>query len=488
MSETTDTLNIKVFKKLTNKNFMEGLEMAPTLLKVRQASLFYKTILAHFTNKEIPTETGESILKTLSLCLKNEENLRCFIEGSFANMLPTDQRRFHDAIFEIFYIIVTVGSIMIDESIAAVFQNLIKHNPKKSLTIIALYCQHFVEIENPWPMIDLLIQEGALFNIPNVAPDYISLLAFLNKKYVEYRSGRAQHCWNQMISMLSATDNQSLISCYGGLCTIAEFYPGGGLQIDLVALHLKDSELQNSVLSMLNVATLNENDASSKKLISALMDVAETNVKATLILMKLGCIFTAAQTIFSMTGWVNKKLPTTTDTLRLFLVLLRHKDLREEIAESPDFVEFLKQIISMDRPGVVPIACTIIRRVPLSKDLALNLSKSGFLKQFYDVPEDGDDGLTQHSKLLLTDTICRVTYVREYVSICDKVAEIIRENGEFTDSALLVAVKLCKYQRCKNRFKELKLDAFFKKNPIKPKLQSVAKNFLKAMADDENAQ
>ncbi|EAY13762.1 hypothetical protein TVAG_467770 [Trichomonas vaginalis G3] len=486
MTETTETLNIKVFKKLTNKNFSEGLERAPSLLRSRQASLFYKTLLAHFTNPELTTEIGDSILKTLSQCLKNEDNLRCFIDGSFANMLPNDQERFFNSVFEVFYVIVTTGSILIDETIANVLHPLIKFNPKKSLTIIALYCQNFGEIDNPWPMIDLLIQEGSHFNIPNVAQDYISLLAFLNKKYIEYRKGRSQHCWNQIISMLSTDDTKILAACYGGLCTISEFYPGGAIQIDSVSQHLKNTELQNSVLAMLNVATLNENDASSKKLISTLMSIAETNVKATLILMKLGCIFSAAQTIFSMTGWINKKLPTTTDTLRLFLVLLRHKDLREEIAESPDFVEFLKQIITMDRPGVVPIACTIIRRVPLSKDLATNLSKSGFLKQFYDAPEDGDDGLTKHSKLLLTDTICRVCYVREYLSMCDKIAEIIIENGEFTDSAALVAVRLCKYRKCKDRFKELKLDAFFKKDSLKPKLQNVGKKFLKAISDEES--
>ena len=362
---------------------------------------------------------------------------------------------------------------------------LIRNNPKKSLTIIALYCQQFNELDNPWPLVDLLIQDGKRFNTPEVAPDYISLLSFLNKKFIEYRNGRALHCWNQVTSMLLSTDQNVLKCCYGGLCAIAGGYSGGPLPLDMVALHMKQPDLQDCVLALLNVAVLNEKDSANKKLITSLLTVAETNVKATLVLMKLGCTFSSAQTIMSMPNWISKKLPTMVDTLRLFLVLLRHKELREFIADSPDFIEFLKCIVGLDKSGMVPIACTIIRRVPLSKELVTNLSKSGFLKLFYEAVDEDDDGLTQHSKLLLTDTICRVIFVKDFLIICDRIAKIIMENEEFADAASLVAVRLCKYSKCKARMKELKLDAFFKKNKSDPKYQSIARKFLKAITDTE---
>ena len=489
MGETEETLNIKVFRRLSNKHFMEGLEKAPSMLKPRQASLFFKTVLSHFSKEDVPQETGDAILKSVAKCICNEENLRYFMDGSFAAMLPYKNTKFHNSIFNILYVIVTTDPTCIDETIASNMGPLIRNNPNKSLTIIAFYCQQFSQIDNPWPMVDLLIQDGKYFNTPSVAPDYISLLSFLNKKFIEYRNGRAQHCWNQVTSMILSSDKNTLKCCYGGLCAIADGYSGGLLPLDMVAVHMKQADLQDCVLALLNVAVLNEKDAANKKLISALMTVAETNVKATLVLMKLGCGFASAQTILSIPGWTNKNLPTATDTLRLFLVLLRHKDLRDFIADSPDFVEFLKKILTFEKSGMAPIACTIIRRVPLSKDLVTNLSKSGFLSMFYDANEDEDDGLTQHSKLLLTDTICRVVFVKDFITMCDKIAEIIMDDGEFADAASLVAIRLCKYSRCKNRMKELKLDAFFKKNRNEPKFQSTAKKFLRAVADsDQNQQ
>ena len=69
--------------------------------------------------------------------------------------------------------------------------------------------------------------------------------------------------------------------------------------------------------------------------------------------------------------------------------------------------------------------------------------------------------------------------------MCTKIADIIENNREFADAASLVAVRLCKYKRCKARMKELQLDVFFKKNRSNPKFQSIAKKFLRAIADSE---
>ena len=361
---------------------------------------------------------------------------------------------------------------------------LIKANPKKALTLIALYSQQFSEIDNPWPIVDLLIQEGQYFLTQDVATDYVTLLAFLNKKYVEYKNGRAQHCWNQVCSMLVSSDRATLRACYGGLCAIAAGYSEGPLPLEIVSAHIRLPEMQDAVLSMLNVATLSESDSSNKKLLMALLAASETNVKAALVLMKLCCSFKAARTLLDIGGWISKSLPTPTDTLRIFLVILRHRDLREQIAASPDFVQFLIRILELERGGMVPVACTIIRRVPLSKDLVVSLSKSGFLKAFYSAPEDDNDGLTQHSKLLLTDTICRVCYAKEYLAMCDKVSAIITSGGEFTDAASLVAVRLCDFPACRQRMRELRLDSFFRKKRGDAKLGQIASRFLRTIAKE----
>ncbi|EAY20448.1 hypothetical protein TVAG_110600 [Trichomonas vaginalis G3] len=484
MSE--ESLNIKVFKKLSNKHFQEGLDRAPSMLKPKQVTSFYQTVLAHFQKGEIPFEIGDSILKTIYKCLKVKENIPPFIEGQFAALLPLKQTNLLPTVFDIFHVIISSDPTIVDETFSQIMPTLIKFDAKKSLTLIALYCQQFSEIDNPWPMVDLLIQEAANFNQPQIASDYISLLSFLNKRFIEYRNGRAQHCWNQVMSMLNTTDKKTIVSCYGGLCAIADGFTGGTFQIELIATHLLIPEIQDPALSLLNFATLNEKDAGNKKLIQSLMQIAEKNVRASLVLMKLAYNSNSASTaIFSTPGWMQKPLPTMIDTLRIFLVILRHKNIRESVAESTNFVDFLKSIISLDKPGVVPIACTIIRRVPLSKDLITQMSYSGFLDSFYNAPDENDDGLTQHSKLLLTDTICRVTFVKDYVLMCDKINNIIVSNGEFADAAALVAIRLCKYPKCKARMKELKLDQHFKKVEGGGKMASTAKKFLKAINGSE---
>lgn len=487
MSEVEESLNIKVFKKTSNKHFQEGLDRAPTMLKPKQANLFYKTVLQHFQKADISTELGESILTSVFKCLQVKELIPPFVEGQCAALLPLKTQTFLPLVLNIFYVIISADPTIVDETFSQIMQTLIKFDAKKSLTLIALYCQQFSEIDNPWPMVDLLIQEGQQFNQPGIASDYISLLSFLNKRFIEYRNGRAQHCWNQVMSMLNTEDKNTAIACYGGLCAIADGFTGGTFQIELIASHLLIPDLQDPALSLLNFATLSDKDAGNKKLISSLMQIAEKNVRASLVLMKLAYNSNSAATaIFNTPSFTQKSLPTMIDTLRIYLVLLRHKNIREAIAQNQYFVEFLKKVISLDKPGVVPIACTIIRRVPLSKDLIIEMSNSGFLNMFYSAPDENDDGLTQHSKLLLTDTICRLTFVKDYLVMCEKISNIITTNGEFADAAALVAIRLCKYPKCKARMKELKLDQYFKSIGSESKMSSTARKFLKAISGPEN--
>lgn len=487
MSEAEVTLNIGVFKKISNEHFMEGLEHAPTMLKSSQASLFYKTVLKHFSKDDVSQEVGDAILQSIAKCICNDDNMRCFIDGSYAEQLPFKNQKFQDSIFDILYVIITSNPKLLDESISNKMHYLIRSNPKKSLTLIALYGQRFNEIDNPWPMIDLLIKDAKYFYNVEVASDYVSLLSFLNKKFIEYRSGRAVHCWNQIKGMIiGMTDKNILKQCYGGLCALSEGCQGASLPLTPITEHLRDPALQDCVLAVLNMSTLNESDASSKQLISTLLSVAETNVKATLVLMKLACDLAPTQTIMAIAGWEQKKLPTTLDTLRLFLVCLRHVEFRQFICESPDFVEFLKCVLTLRKSGLspAPIACTIIRRVPLSEELVTNLSKSGFLSQFYNTKED-DDGYTQHSKLLLTDTICRVKYVSDFLVMCDKIAHIIMDEGDFATDASLVSLKLCAYKNCRERMKELKLDSFFRKKRNDDKFKANSKKFLQAINEQD---
>lgn len=475
-------LDIKIFRKYSNKGFVENLEKAHDVIREKDAHEFFKNLLSNFSRGDLPFEYGTIIIKSLGKVLQVDENANVFLKNRLITSLPFNNAQYHESLFNIFYILFTKYAVQLDDSVVSVFKPMIKINPKKCLTLIALYSQQFGEIDNPWPIVDLLIQEAHVFRAAEIAPDYVSLLAYLNKKFSEYRSGRAQHCWNQITSMLSITDQTTLKCCYGALCSISEGYTEGPLQLDIISLHIREPDLQDCVLAFLNVANFGSKEISNEKLISTLLKLSEKTVKATLVLMKFAVSLQSAKVIMTDSTWILRKLPTVTDTLRLFLVVLRHKELRDEIVNNPDFVNFLNTIIK-EKPGTVPIVCTILRRVPLSKELVQSLSKTGFLKCYYESEDIDDDGLTPHSKLLLTDTICRVAYVRDYIIMCERIAKNITKQEEFADAASLVAIRLCKYSRCRQRMKELKLDEYFKQNRNDPKLQSVARKFLRAISE-----
>jgi len=476
-----NAIDFKVFKKLSSKAFRENLDKISPDLNSKQFDSFLKTIIPHFENPELIIETGNSILQTIVKILGNKNNLDVFISSGSFTKLPFSNMKFHPSILNILYIIV-IHSPQFLETISSAFPGLIKSNPRKSFIIIAIFCQNFNTMKNPWPIVDMLISQSSYFMSSEMIRDYMSLIAFLNKRFVEYRAGRAQHCWNTIYPILNSKESSILSCCYDCLCTIAEGYTGS-IPSEIIIEHLKTSQIQNHVLAFLNISQYNEKDGSNMKLLSALLSIAETNIKATLVLMKFSCIVTNAIALASITSWFEKELPTTLDTLRLFLVIMRHREIRESISQSPNFIIFLKALLTIDKPDVASIACTIIRRVPLSKDFVWSLSSSGFLGGFYQIPAKPED-ITDHAKLLLTDTICRITYVKEYVLVCEIIHHLLSTKSEFSDSASLVAVRLLKFSKCRAKMKELKMEELFKKLSNNKELSTVSKKFLRTWKEN----
>lgn len=481
---SNDFTNLHILEDVHKMDFLDELSYSPDTLSLSQANDFFHIVLSHF-KKDISSEIGHAILSVISRIICKEDFLTTFSMNRFTEMLPFDQKVYVDDIFDILYIIVTLSPISFDEHLSARFGSIIRRNPSKSLTLLASYSQHFNEIDNPWPMVDLLIHESRRFYGLETAASYASLLAYLCRKYSDYRVGRSEHCWHKIGSLLNEKDIHTLKSVYCSMFSITEVYPDLVSPVELMKPHLKIRELQDSVLTLLLAAPPVGKVTRDKGLLQSLLDLSETNKNATLVIMNI-----AADTIFAeflvqnANLWMTRELPTIIDTMRLFFVVFRHTQLRSLITESPNFIEFLKMVTEQENSSTLSMICVIIRRIDLTEDLIGALGETGFLNGFFTSACRLGSNIAMHSALLMIDTLARVGYSREYLKMCDVISQTIMDRGELCEAAAKVAVRLCDYNKCIQVFKKKKLHDFMKKNLQNSKLRKSAQEFLDAIQDE----
>ena len=474
--------HISNLEKLSNPKFIETLESAPLSLPKKKSKSFFKTIFKHFETKELTNDLAIKILQTIVKVFTNDARLKDFIDENYFLKLPFNEQKYHDEIFNILYFVFITFPSALSQEMVENMKILIQSNPKKSLILLSIYAQHFASLDNPWTIIDLLISEGKYFSTEDISQNYISLLSFLNKYFPEYRDNRSKHCWNQIYQILSSFHNNVKIAsaCYQGFCSIAEDTTESyQLPIDHIINHLQNEQLQNYVLALLDIAKVPEKDALTRKLLMNLIKIAESNVKATLVLMQL-CEFTsvALELINLSSFWMEKELPTIIDSIRLFIVILKHNETRIKIAETPEFIRLMNLSLKIEKDVIIPLDCTIMRRIPLSNELILALSAINFFETFFKEAHESENFSTKHSAFLLTDTLTRFCFTKDMIFMCDWCAEEIMKEGNFAEQATLVAIRLSQFQECKQRMKENHLKSFFKKKQNEGKIKAIETKFL----------
>lgn len=487
-----DQVDFKVLRKPTSPNFSSELNAAPALLKVKEASHFFKILLSDLQNG-VSTEIGNQILVCIAKVLFTERYTETFLMEGFAPFLPFSQKKLSSGIFEILRILLEqeAHQEVITEEILRQFETIIPFDPYRALTIIAIYSQKFAQRKDPFPFVDLLFQHEE-FHDQAIASPFCSLIAYLYKTYQDFRQSRGKECWSTLTEMLS--DFKEIVaiqSVYAGLAAISDNRMKVQLPFVPMKKHIVYEELQDHVL----IFCLKQKGLTlDRQFAGLLLKAARTNEKATLLILNLcsQSIENAEMILNDTSGWLAdpEGLPTMADTLRIFLCLLKYEDLREQIAETPDLIDFLKNVINDDnfskKSVTLGMVSTIIKRMKLEKGLVIALSKNGFLTSFLDVAKSCNDELAVKSALTLFSTLTPIVYVPEYLRVCDMVSREIIADGPLRDLAYQVAAGFCLHQKCVNRMKEKRLDAFYKKHRSDPKLAQQSDQFLNLIGWNPN--
>lgn len=481
----TDCADLEVLKNPESKHFLQEIAASHLFVTHNQILEYFRIVLSHFSNKELDVACGKEILRALCKILSiSDYFLKAFVDNGFAEALPIKgDKKYIDDVLDVLFILVKRAPRVFSETMAEAMGSRIKRKGEKYLMLLAFYSQKFNEVDDPWPMLDLLFQQFDRFRKDDIAGQYAMLLSTLVQTYPEFRRGRGEASWNNVCELLSTEDEKVLINVYNACCGIASSVKRCKFPFVHIKEHILNENIMPSVISLLLVVDLDYKDLRDKVVVKNIMEVATASPKGALVLMRFAQDHAIAQFMVESSSWMEKDLPSLIDTLRIFLVVFQHKPLRTMIAQTPEFVELMKRLIDEKNEDLYEIVSKVIRRIELDQEIITDLSDAGLFDEYIAAAKEmGTIGVLR-SMLLVLNSIAEAGFVIELQKCCSLLTRIIKAENEIFDEAAAVGATLCRHEKCRNKLRELGMFEYFKKLYKKKDSKRIAAHFLNAISD-----
>ena len=486
---TKKSLDYEILSDPTNPSFVTELKRATRILSTKSASKFYSTVLQHF-KESLEKEIGNEILLTLCILMQNKGFVQQFIAEKFILQLPFDKSYCREQLLDLLFFLVKADSNALIPEVAPQFAIILEKRPEKSLTLLAILALKFDRIQDPWPIFELLVKRPQYFEDDDLIGNYVALLIFLNKNYEQFRKAYSTRTWKSLCYFLPGESIDMAKTCLCGLCALYDIIPKaaakGGFPTREIAKYLKKTETKSAAIPLL-LRTQPKNAAPEdlKVLVTNLIKVAHEDKKATLILMEMAMEENVAQILVEMPKWIGHELPSTIETVRLFAVVLSHKELREQIMETGVVISLFKNMIDQEDPLICSIVCTFIRRLPITEEFVLSLGKQGLIKNYIELFLKSTDHNVIMSGLLFVDTISIKAYHKDYIYLINNLSRMLKDQ-ELSKTAAAVAANLAKHPELHGAFKENHLVRFFQRALKDENIKKQAKKFLKNMENNDD--
>ena len=460
----------------TSKRFLQTVQISPSRVSRSQLGEYFQVMIDNYyevRSRDVKKEVLLAICRTIS---KGEKYAKKFGE-QFLPSLGIDEMTLN---------VVYLMAERLPSSLNAIEKEIeaaIATFPKQILWIICVYSQKFEEMDNPWPIVELLLSHVNEFKVKELAEDYVSLLAYLVNLSDEFCAERGQECWDAICEVMQIKNEDIVIRCYAALTKIADTMGTvDNFPTALVCRHLRRVNLQRSCVSLL---LHTQPKKVTENLVASLLVLAQKELKVTLVLMKMASVRSNAQVLLANTEWLTWKLPTPIDTMRLFAVILGHKMLRPQIAEKPQIPQFLLNLLDLSACEILNVICTFMRRLPLTVEIVQNMSDCGLFQSYFEMSLENENMGVVQSGLLVANTVAKVAYVTEFDYVVEQIVSFVRNKSAMMSIALTVGVTLCRYSECIAAFKRNRFESLLRRRQQDESLESLTRKFLAHMEKRE---
>ena len=459
--------------------FMQALLDARVNLPATSMEEFFQGTVYHFLGV-IPEKIGKEILSTFSILFHQSDSYTLFFtRHGYTQFLPFHQKNLTDYLLDVLYEISVVDPRAFTKTVVDLFGRMVVRRPNKALIIIANLLRNFSNQDYQIYIVNTLFDGAFRFQVPESGTTYAQLLTYLATQYPEICEQREIDIYNCLLPLLLADDADTINYAYAGLSFIASKRDDLAMPFSETSMHIRHEEVAEAALNFLMVAPLFSSEVVPQRLINNLILTAEKYPQAALVLMRLAEERNIAQYLIQTSEWMSLKLPTYDHTLRLFLVVFSHIQLRNEVGKCEYFIDFLTNQANVADAKVLNLLSKIVRRVDLDPALVDAMSQGEFIAAYLARSDVLDTVKTHYLGILMMDTIAKHCFTREMIPMCKTVCASIKENGENSEAALRLAIDLCSYRRCASRLHDLKIYEWIENNISRIKAQKMAKHLVR---------
>jgi hypothetical protein len=455
--------------KVESPTLLATLRRAPEIVQPRQLPQYYPKLIELAKDRDAGLRRAaiSALSETIAL---NVKNAQAFATGGHLSSLPItpDSLPLYRTV-----------ALYIPDALTPVSASLaraIPHHPRELLFIIALYAKAVRDIDDPSRILKLLLTHSDSFRA--LPLEYVSLLGFLADDLADFAVDSGAESCRAISALLDSKEDGILRACY---CALARFAGSlksiDDLPLDLLADHLSNPYLYRSVTSLFLRL---ESPPVSQAIVDSLLELAEADMRATVILLKLGGELRHAKLIVKNQDWMARKLPNEVDTLRLFGTVLAHPQLKAPIAANAGLVPFLAMLLKAPDAACLAPLGTLLRRISFSAATVKKLSRSGFLRDYFAMGIAHDDQELVQGALVFATIIAGVAYTPELKDVAAAIADLI-ETDTMVPVAIQAATRLVENEDCAADLEEANLPSLLAKKKRDPAVKALGGALVAAL-------
>ena len=410
---------------------------------------------------------------SIEMMRKNKNLIPFFEKCSFFHSLTELSEKFNDKIMICYGFLFTLAPFLLTDKYTDDIFKLIKRCPKETLALFSEYSLMFSSLENPWPVLDILLRVQDDIKDTQYGKQLLQILYFLTNNFEDYNKPRHSHVLATFEEYMSSSNTQTAIAAYDGIMQLTDDF--SGVDFNYVLSHLATDDLWENAISLLLRC---KNIPVSLDLITLASKHASDSKHVWNLLLMIAKNPDFLHLFADSTNWMNGAKNYPEECSRLLLMLFVHPEYRNKILAADEFSNFINGIIESNELILYKLIPSLLTRVQITETDFIKLQKNEAIHNIIMKSISSDNIEIHNSCLIVIDTLARVCYSPDYLLYLPKLVSFLRV-PELYQKAVRVIVSLSFYKETTKHLVELGLVTYFNNLKSYKQYEKLADAFLK---------
>lgn len=399
------------------------------------------------------------LLEKCAEIIDEEEISLKFCELGIFRLLPFDDSGCLDAVCDVLEKLFQYTPQYFQSNFEYGMVTLITARPARAIKLLTTYGYSFDMIENPWPMMDLLIKHRRKFERGGCGAQAVGLISHMLRSFKPYRDSRIDNCRPVLVWFTSSKDKKTAVAAYKAITRLYD----EKFDLDYISIQndILDPELTSFVVDLL--LRVKELPIVSE-LVFPILRAARVNPKAADVIHRMLGSRDAVCLLIDHPKFMRYRLPTYVDTLQMVLKMTSFKDLRSAIAACPEISMLFALSVEEKTSEVFCLYEKILSKLPFDESFLRSLQKDEFFVNFFRGIVEINDSDTTVSCLKALSIFSSIGYASEYKQFAEFLKTLMKSNdNEVAEAALIAASELSFHSKMAHVFARLSIGRIAKK-------------------------